>query len=315
MTDRARVRYNRRDTSRKDAMNDVQVWYHKGCADGFGAAWAAWLKLGDAADYVPLQYGDKIPEIPAGTREIYMLDFSFKKDMMIGLIQQTFLDGIKFVLLDHHKTAAEDLDNIAVNNGLHLLRIDQTKSGAVLAWEHFHHSWDVPALLYYVQDRDLWQWRLPKSRELAVWMRSVPYRFDEWSLIASRLADSHLAEPIFIEAQAMFRLVESQVRTIVKHSWIGRVLGFDVPVVNTTLHQSEVGERLNDEHPETPFSASYWDRPEGDRVWSLRSRNGFDCQALARTVVGGGGHAGAAGFRSTRGNVVTLTDGHEQVIG
>lgn len=314
MTDRARPRYKR--DSRKETMNDVQVWYHKGCSDGFGAAWAAWMKLGDGADYVPLQYGDKVPETPEGTREIYLLDFTFRREIMINLLQKTFLDGIKLVVLDHHKTAAEDLVNVATNNGLHTIRIDQTKSGAVLAWEYFSPNWPVPEFLLYVQDRDLWQWKLPKSRELSVWMRSVPYRFDEWSLIASKLADPHLASPIFLEAGAMYRLVESQVNTIVKHAWMGRVLGFDVPVVNTTLHQSEVGEALNKEYREAPFSASYWDRPEGDRVWALRSANGFDCQALARTVVGGGGHAGAAGFRSTRGNMVTLAiDGMEAWIG
>jgi hypothetical protein len=288
-------------------MNDVQVWYHKGCSDGFGAAWAAWLKLGDGADYVPLQYGDRVPDIPQGTREIYVLDFSFKKDLMIRLIEDTYEIDIKIVVLDHHKTAAEDLANVATNNGLHTIRIDQTKSGAVLAWEYFNPQWPVPELLLYVQDRDLWQWKMPKSRELAVWMRSVPFAFDEWSLVASKLADNHLAGPIFLEAGAMYRLVESQINTMVKHAWMGRVLGFDVPVVNAMLHQSEVGEELNKLYPEAPFSASYWDRPEGDRVWALRSRNGFDCQALARTVTGGGGHAGAAGFRSTRSNRVQMT--------
>ena len=34
------------------------VIYHASCADGFGAAFAAWLKLGDDAEYVPMQYLD-----------------------------------------------------------------------------------------------------------------------------------------------------------------------------------------------------------------------------------------------------------------
>lgn len=31
------------------------VIYHAACADGFGAAFAAWLKLGDEAEYLPMQ--------------------------------------------------------------------------------------------------------------------------------------------------------------------------------------------------------------------------------------------------------------------
>ena len=38
-------------------MNKPLVIYHDTCADGFGAAFAAWLVLGDEADYVPMQYG------------------------------------------------------------------------------------------------------------------------------------------------------------------------------------------------------------------------------------------------------------------
>jgi nanoRNase/pAp phosphatase (c-di-AMP/oligoRNAs hydrolase) len=34
-------------------------------------------------------------------------------------------------------------------------------------------------------------------------------------------------------------------------------------------------------------------------VWSLRSRNGFDVSAVARSF-GGGGHAAAAGFKRPR---------------
>lgn len=33
------------------------VIYHDHCTDGFGAAYAAWLKLGDAAQFKPMSYG------------------------------------------------------------------------------------------------------------------------------------------------------------------------------------------------------------------------------------------------------------------
>ena len=32
------------------------VIYHANCADGFGAAFAAWRKLGDEAEYVPMDH-------------------------------------------------------------------------------------------------------------------------------------------------------------------------------------------------------------------------------------------------------------------
>lgn len=44
------------------------VIYHDNCADGFGAAFAARLRLGSYADYLPMQHGG-VPEVLAAFRE------------------------------------------------------------------------------------------------------------------------------------------------------------------------------------------------------------------------------------------------------
>lgn len=79
------------------------VIYHASCADGFGAAFAAWLKLGDEAEYRACQYGRE--EFQEGesvhNREVYVLDFSFPKDTMDWL----FRDAKRVVWLDHHASS------------------------------------------------------------------------------------------------------------------------------------------------------------------------------------------------------------------
>src|SRR3989344_1169898 len=35
----------------------IAVLYHKGCTDGFGAAWAAWKKFGARAEYLGVERG------------------------------------------------------------------------------------------------------------------------------------------------------------------------------------------------------------------------------------------------------------------
>lgn len=47
-------------------MMKTYVLYHAHCADGFGAAYAAWLKLGNDAQYVPVKYGDPPPVMEPG---------------------------------------------------------------------------------------------------------------------------------------------------------------------------------------------------------------------------------------------------------
>ena len=40
------------------------IIYHDNCADGFGAAWAAYKKFGaDGAEYLPMNYNDKRVEL------------------------------------------------------------------------------------------------------------------------------------------------------------------------------------------------------------------------------------------------------------
>ncbi len=57
------------------------VIYHANCADGFGAAFAAWLKFGDEAEYVPFKYGEDgmrfktLFQLGDPKRDIYILDF------------------------------------------------------------------------------------------------------------------------------------------------------------------------------------------------------------------------------------------------
>ena len=70
-----------------------------------------------------------------------------------------------------------------------------------------------------------------------------------------------------------------------------------MPVVNTAILVSEVGEELLKRFPESPFVVSYFDRSDGQRQWSLRSREGFDVSEIAKSF-GNGGHARAAGFET-----------------
>jgi len=136
------------------------VIYHASCADGFGAAFAAWHKLGESdgieegAEYVPMQYGT-VPDIEAwhmqyaiSQREVYILDFSFPKQTMDYL----FSVAKRVVWLDHHATSKFDmacftemgancqrlLDGRLPVAWSHSVIHADDKSGAMLAWEYFH---------------------------------------------------------------------------------------------------------------------------------------------------------------------------------
>jgi len=254
------------------------VLYHAYCADGFGAAWAAWQKLGDDATYLPVRHGNPPPKLPNGA-SVYILDFCYPRHIIVKMRErfQTL------TVIDHHQTAEEELD------GLEYAIFDNEKSGAVLAWEFFNTGRPVPELLRYIMDNDLWIHQLPRSREVVAALSACRMDFQVWNdLKIAELADE--GEPILRYKRQQVALLCDQVR-------FETLAGYRVPVVNAAVFGSEVGAELLKRHPDAPFAVIYFDRGDGIRQWSLRSREEFDVSRVAQQFQNGG-HRQAAGFET-----------------
>jgi len=259
------------------AGGTTHVLHHGLCQDGFGAAWAAWQALGDRAQYLPVQHGDPPPELPEDAR-VVIADFSYAREVILALRERV----ASLTILDHHKTAEEAL------RGIPDTVFDMDKSGAMLAWEYFHPDAEPPAIIRYVQDRDLWRFALPDSMEVNAALGSYPNTFEIWSGLD--------LDVLRQEGRAILRFRDQTVASIVGFARIGDVGGHEVPVTNATAHWSDVGAALLERFPDAPFAALYHDDSEGRRRWSLRSSGEFDVSELAKRF-GGGGHRAAAGFR------------------
>ena len=83
-------------------------------------------------------------------------------------------DAAGLIVIDHHKSAMVELHDISNTH------FDMTKSGAILSWEFFHPGKEPPKFISYIQDRDLWKWELPYSREFSAAFDMVPWEFDEY---------------------------------------------------------------------------------------------------------------------------------------
>ncbi len=247
------------------------VLYHAECADGFGAAWALWKRF-PAAHYLPVKHGMPPPLGLAG-RRIMILDFSYSRANLEAIAQES----AGLLVLDHHITAERALV------GLPFARFDQKKSGAVMAWEWAHTS-PLPWLLQYVQDKDLWHWALPASREINAALASYPFDFHVW--------DGLRQETLEAEGRAILRYENELVDKLAAEAVLVSFDGETVPAVQSAVLTSQIGERLSRHHP---FCLIWHDR-DGRRYFSLRSRaDGPDVASIA-TGYGGGGHTHAAGF-------------------
>jgi oligoribonuclease NrnB/cAMP/cGMP phosphodiesterase (DHH superfamily) len=247
------------------------VLYHADCSDGFGAAWALWKKF-PSAEFKAVKHGYP-PPVDLEGRHIVMVDFSYNRPTLETMAQQ----AASLLVLDHHVTAQDALA------GLPFAYFDLKKSGAVLAWEWAHQQ-PAPWLLQYVQDKDLWTWSLPGSREINAALASYPYDFHVWDTLRQDMLEA--------EGRAILRYETELVGKIAASAVMLPFQGTVVPVAQSSVLTSQIGERLSQNHP---FCVIWHDR-DGRRYYSLRSRDdGADVAAIA-IQYGGGGHTHAAGF-------------------
>ena len=263
------------------------VLYHASCADGFAAAYVCWLAFGDAATYIPVKYGEPMPNIPNLSR-VFIVDFSYSADELRELAVRSKMVQV----IDHHKSAVENLAMLFDDGCDHRFfkTFDMEHSGAVLTWMHFFPEEVVPSFLRYVEDRDLWRWEMWKSREFSAGLALEPKEFARWHELVN---GGNM--PIIDAGMHSLKLIDQTAKLAAARA-VERLVGFHcVPVVNCTVFVSETCHEMLELYPEAKFVAAYFDDRKGQRVWSLRSRKDFDVSAVAKSM-GGGGHPQAAGF-------------------
>lgn len=307
------------------------IYYHADCLDGFGAAYAAWRKFGDHVCYRPIHHGQPwVAEDIAG-RDVFILDFSFPvADLraMASLARTVFL-------LDHHATArrffADQLPD--ETNGLAAYRdptwpltvmFDLGKSGARLAWEHFHAEIPIPLALAHIEDEDLWRFGIPGSRAFCRALRLLPFDFQVWDEViqatssatderyglmltqgqaietffareVERLASSRLVTPVTLLGEPIDPLQALRHGQTVVDDGDRVCRAFSGLAINASaIFASELGHVLAQRSG--TFSLIWQLAGDGEVKISLRADGQVNVAALAEHY-GGGGHPNAAGFR------------------
>lgn len=284
--------------------------YHGNCADGFTAAWAVRCALGEAVEFHAATYGSPAPDVTGA--DVIIVDFSYKRPVL----EQLAASARSVLVLDHHKTAHEDLAGLPSPSeplpgerpwtahlaateayaGLPACIFDMERAGAQLAWDFFHPSEKRPVLVNYVADRDLWRFDLLFCREIAAWLFSQDYDFGQWHTCALMLDDPRLFTCAAERGAAIEAKHHKDIAELVQLCQRPMVIGnCTVPVAN--LPRTMASDAAHLMAQEEVFAATYFDRGDGQRVFSLRSvEGGMDVSKIAAQY-GGGGHKHAAGFQ------------------
>ncbi|MGE4159610.1 MAG: phosphoesterase [Planctomycetota bacterium] len=261
------------------------IIYHGWCQDGFGAALAAWMKYGKGADYHAANHGDPPPGCM--NRPVVIVDYAYKRVDMLRLKETCE----SLVVLDHHISAQKELGD------LDFCHFTMDKSGARIAWEHFHPGAPVPELILDIEDRDLWKWQRPDSRAITCALDTYPFRFGVWSRFIKGSTKS-----LKRDGEAILRYQDQMLSKITHKPEFITLAGFNVPAVNCPVLSSEIGNILCQNQP----FAVIWRQAHGIINYSMRSsETGEDVSRIA-AAFGGGGHARAAGFSVKVGTDVSI---------
>lgn len=282
--------------------------YHGNCDDGFGAAWAIWMKWGNEVAYVPGVYGKPLPDV-AG-RNVLFVDFSAKRPDLVAMADK----AKSVVVIDHHKTAEADLADwngpIPPLADIELLAakactetgspivawFDMAQSGAVMAWDFAHtieHNDPPPNMLALIQDRDLWRFAFgDRTKQFSAALRTYPMDFNVWTDIAGR------ADELVAEGEGILRAHNANIAKFIVDAYEADIGGHRVPVVNVPYHYaSDTAHALLSKYPGAPFTACWFRRADGMIQYSLRSEDSrTDVSEIAKQF-GGGGHRNAAGYQ------------------
>ena len=128
------------------------------------------------------------------------VEFRYPLETMLELHRQ----HESVILLDHHETARDALEGRMPD-----CHFDLERSGVTIAGEYWGSGFSTnegELLARYIEDRDLWRWKLPDSREVSAALDSHPKRFRVWD----RLDVETLAR----EGTGILRYIRTQVENL-----------------------------------------------------------------------------------------------------
>ncbi len=267
--------------------------YHKNCTDGTTSAAVLLrkfpnIKLFSVAHSIEsiIETVEKIREIADADSEIYFVDITSGAEELLK-------DGYKITVIDHHIGLKEKIDKLAQENQNFTYIFDNDKSGASLAWAYFFPDEEVPKIIKYVEDSDLWKGEYDDTKYVVNYLSTnanTPEKILEF-------IENGGIEEIKEKGKIIADYSDVQIDRFIEDAntvdlRIGELI---IPAYNLTSHEyaSVVGNKLSILNNKATVMFSI----NGNFVkFSIRGNEGQSPTALdVAKLLGGGGHKNAAG--------------------
>ena len=260
-------------------MKKIVVFYHKNCRDGFASAWVAQKKLKNTASYIAIDYQDDLPKIK--NKEVYFIDVTFPKEIMNAVTKDN-----KVTVIDHHKSQKQiaSLAQKSIFNIKH--------SASILTWKYFFPKNPVPKLLLFIEDIDLWKFKMKGTREIINALDTFPNNFPNWEEISLKMENREGLKDLFEKGKKIKENKEKLVKKLINRGEKIKFHKHPTIIVNSRILASEIGSSIVKKG--YPIAVIYYIK-DGVLNASLRSDGKTDVSKIAGKY-GGGGHKSSAGF-------------------
>lgn len=287
----------------KSKLLDIVI-FHYPCQDGLASAFVAhnYLVNKDKEhELIPVQNNayseDFLNNLFSKVKGKYVgiFDFSFNLEITKKLKENA--KGL--LILDHHVTNKDTLKD------LDYAYFDMNLSGVGLAWSFFHPKKSMPVFLQMIQDRDLWTWKLPLSKDFCdgfYYYVSINDGFESsFSNFEELLEDEETMIIKYIELGKILRQKKEKVingivrsnKKVYSYKFNDNI--YKVQMVNCD-HElaSDLGNALC-KNGLCDFAVLWRYDHNSEKYWiSMRAENKVDVSEIAK-YFGGGGHKNAAG--------------------
>jgi len=260
--------------------------YHSADIDGKVSAGIVKMHYkSDYVEFVPSNYGlnTRLNLTPDTT--LIIVDFSFDLDVMREMEKQVK----KLIWIDHHPVIEQYKEQGYNPEGLR----GQEHSAAYYCWKYFFPDKKVPDFVRYTSDYDTWAHTMPESMAFNAAMYNEPMptiNSYDWN----RLLDDTYMEYLLNSGRRILEFADIKRRAVKSHIFQTTFMGHKTAAINMRNTNSTIFDDCGIECSIMMTFGKYANL-ENPRVTIYSTDNTVNVGKLAESL-GGGGHAGAAGF-------------------
>jgi len=277
------------------------IIYHIGCTDGMACVSVAYHYCRSNNYPMPKLIGIR-PSCKVSLESLDTLSGTLLiVDVIPSNLNAVIARASYTIIIDHHKTNGQYLTDCAAN----VIIFNSNNAACVLTYKYFYPTKEIPLVIAYIEDRDIWSQKYPESNDLISSLISLNSKAEETiDMICRSIDNDAYTNNLLITGK---RLAAKRRQMVLSKCREG------LAIVNISFHnrmyrgvifndcydlRSDIGNHLLETYKDLDLIVFWhWSETEGQYFISLRGTDGgVDIGEICKQYPDGGGHRNAAGF-------------------